>query len=146
MESLANDLRGPNAGVEIAAVDCSNSLQVGGLVDRYAPDLEVIHYNAAIVRAQTLQEQSPRRLLKIISRLISPALWSLSGRRARRWCRGSILLTGGDSGREAGERSPHRQRRVRFAADTLFPDFGRGAELVEALACRAHLPSDSAEW
>jgi len=59
LEALADDLRrGPNAGVEIASVDCSDSLQVGELVGRYAPDLEVIHYNAAVVRAQSLREQS----------------------------------------------------------------------------------------
>jgi short-subunit dehydrogenase len=59
LEALADDLRrGPNAGVEIASVDCSDSLQVGELVDQYAPDLEVIHYNAAVVRAQSLREQS----------------------------------------------------------------------------------------
>ena len=28
------------------------------LVGRYAPELEVIHYNAAVIRSQTLQEQS----------------------------------------------------------------------------------------
>src|SRR5258706_14120812 len=52
LEALADDLR--RAGVEIASVDCSDSLQVGKLVDRYAPELEVIHYNAAVVRAQSL--------------------------------------------------------------------------------------------
>jgi short-subunit dehydrogenase len=47
LEALADDLRrGPNAGVEIASVDCSDSLQVGELVGRYAPDLEVIHAEA----------------------------------------------------------------------------------------------------
>jgi short-subunit dehydrogenase len=38
LEELANDLRqGPNAGVEIASVDCSDSVQVAWLVGRYAP-------------------------------------------------------------------------------------------------------------
>lgn len=59
LEALADDLkRGPNAGVEIASVDCSHSLQGAELVDRYAAELEVVHYNAAVIQAQTLQEQS----------------------------------------------------------------------------------------
>src|SRR4030081_3202930 len=59
LEAWADDLRrGPNAGVEIASLDCSDSLQVGELVDRYAADLEVIHYNAAGVRTQSIREQS----------------------------------------------------------------------------------------
>ena len=58
LEQLANDLRqGPNVGVEIASVDCSDNLQMAELVGRYAPELEVIHYNAAVIRSQTLQEQ-----------------------------------------------------------------------------------------
>jgi short-subunit dehydrogenase len=90
LEALADDLRrGPNAGVEIASVDCSDSLQVGELVGRYAPDLEVIHYNAAVVRAQFSASRAWRRSLKI-SRWISPALWSLSGKRAQPWCRGAV--------------------------------------------------------
>ena len=56
LEELANDLRqGPNAGVELASVDCADPLQVAELVGRYAPELEVVHYNAAVIRTQTLQ-------------------------------------------------------------------------------------------
>src|SRR5260370_3492543 len=73
--ALADDLRrGPSAGVEIASVDCSDSLQVGELVDRYAPDLEVIHYNAAVLRAQTLHEQSLAPIAEDIEVDIASAL------------------------------------------------------------------------
>src|SRR3979409_298216 len=75
LEELANDLRQrPNAGVEIASVDCSDSLQVAELVGRYAPDLEVIHYNAAVVRAQTLHEQSLASVAEDIDVGIASAL------------------------------------------------------------------------
>jgi short-subunit dehydrogenase len=107
LEALADDLRRePNAGVEIASVDCSDSLQVGELVDRYAVDLEVIHYNAAVVRAQTLQEQSLASIAEDIEVDISSALVAVRQAGAamaprlhpphRRY-----------SGREAGEQSPH---------------------------------------
>src|SRR5258708_36118886 len=59
LEELANDLRQePNVGVEIASVEFSDSLQVAELVGRYAPEIEVIHYNVAVIPLQTLQEQS----------------------------------------------------------------------------------------
>ena len=75
LEEFANDLRqGPNAGIEIASVDCSDSLQVAELVNRYAPELEVIHYNAAVVRAQTLQEQSLASIAEDIEVDIASAL------------------------------------------------------------------------
>src|SRR3977135_2977080 len=100
LEALADDLRrGANAGVEIASVDCSDSLQVGELVDRYAPDLEVIHYNAAVVRAQTLQEQSLASIAEDIEVDIASAWVAVrqagSAMAARR--RGSILLTTGEA-------------------------------------------------
>src|SRR5260370_16121109 len=79
LEALADDLRrGPNAGVDIASVDCSDSLQVGELVDRYAPDLEVIHYNAAVVRAQTLHEQSLASIAEDIEVDIASTLVAVS--------------------------------------------------------------------
>src|SRR5258707_5093970 len=73
-QALADDLRrGPNSGVEIASVDCSNGLQVGELVNRYAPELEVIHYNAAVVRSQTPHAQSLASISEDLE-VISPAL------------------------------------------------------------------------
>ncbi len=98
LEELANDLRqGPNVGVEIASVDCSDSLQVAELVGRYAPELEVIHYNAAVIRSQTLQEQSLASIAEDIEADITSGLVAVKqaaeAMLARR--RGSILLTGG---------------------------------------------------
>src|ERR1700736_5743945 len=129
LEGLADDLRrGPNAGAEIASVDCSDSLQVGELVDRYAPDLEVIHYNAAVVRAQTLQEQSLAAIAEDIQVDIASALVAVRQAGVAMVSRrgGSILLTGGIlavkpvsslltlSVGKAG---------LRCAAEALFPDF-----------------------
>jgi short-subunit dehydrogenase len=126
LEALADDLRrGPNAGVEIASVDCSDSLQVGELVDRYAPDLEVIHYNAAV---QSLREQSLASIAEDIEVDIASALVAVRQAGAAMVSRrgGSILLTGGIlavkpvsslltlSVGKAGLRS---------AAEALFPDF-----------------------
>jgi short-subunit dehydrogenase len=129
LEALADDLRrGSNAGVEIASVDCSDSLQVAELVDRYGAELEVIHYNAAVVRAQTLQEQSLASIAADIEVNIASALVAVKkaaeAMLPRR--RGSILLTGGIlsmkplsnlltlSVGKAG---------LRCAAEALFPDF-----------------------
>jgi short-subunit dehydrogenase len=129
LEALADDLRrGPNAGVEIASVDCSDSLQVAELVNRYAAELEVIHYNAAVVRAQTLQEQSLASIAEDIEVDIASALVAVRQAAAAMVSRrgGSILLTGGLlalnpvsnlltlSVGKAGLRS---------AAEALFPDF-----------------------
>src|SRR4030081_3416607 len=53
LEALEDDLRrGPNAGVEIASVDCSDSLQVGELVGRYAPDLDVANEQFTVAKAE----------------------------------------------------------------------------------------------
>src|SRR3982074_950168 len=104
LEALADDLRrGPNAGVEIASVDCSDSLQVAELVDRYAAELEVIHYNAAVVRAQTLREQGLATIAADIEVDIASALVAVRQAGAAMVSRrgGSILLTGGILGREA---------------------------------------------
>jgi short-subunit dehydrogenase len=129
LEALADDLRrGPNAGVEIASVDCSDSLQVGELVGRYAPDLEVLHYNAAVARAQSLREQSLASISEDIEVDIASALVAVRQAGAAMVSRrgGSILLTGGilavkpvsnlltlSVGKAA----------LRCAAEALFPDF-----------------------
>ena len=129
LEELANDLRrGPNAGVEIASVDCSDSLQVGELVGRYASELEVIHYNAAVIRAQTLQEQSLASIAEDIEVDIAGALVAVKqaseAMLVRR--RGSILLTGGILGvKPVGNLLTLSVGKagLRCAAEALFPGF-----------------------
>jgi short-subunit dehydrogenase len=128
-EVLAKDLRrGPNAGVEIASVDCSDSFQVAELVGRYAPELEVIHYNAAVIRAQTLQEQSLESIAADIEVNIASALVAVKqaaeAMSARR--RGSILLTGGIVGVKPVSNLltlSVGKAGLRCAAEALFPDF-----------------------
>jgi short-subunit dehydrogenase len=128
-EVLAKDLRrGPNAGVEIASVDCSDSLQVAELVGRYAPELEVIHYNAAVIRAQTLHEQSLESIAADIEVNIAGALVAVKqaaeAMLARR--RGSILLTGGIVGVKPVSNLltlSVGKAGLRCAAEALFPDF-----------------------
>src|SRR5258706_5502823 len=115
LEALADDLRRePNAGVEIASVDCADSLQVGELVDRYAPDLEVIHYNAAVVRAQTLQDQSLASIAEDIEVDIASALVAVRQAGAAMGSRsgGSIPLPPrvfGGGGRGGASPPPPRQ-------------------------------------
>jgi short-subunit dehydrogenase len=129
LEALADDLRrGPNAGVEIASVDCSDSLQVAELVCRYAPELQVIHYNAAVIRAQTLQEQSLASIAEDIDVDIASALVAVKQAAevmlARR--RGSILLTGGILGVKPVSNLltlSVGKAGLRCAAEALFPDF-----------------------
>jgi short-subunit dehydrogenase len=129
LEALADDLRrARNAGVEIASVDCADSLQVAELVDRYAADLEVLHYNTAVVRAQTLQEQSLSSIAEDLEVDITSALVAVrqAGAAMAPRRRGSILLTGGilavkpvsnvltlSVGKAA----------LRSAVEALFPDF-----------------------
>jgi short-subunit dehydrogenase len=98
LQALADDLRrGPNAGVEIASLDCSDSLQVGELVDRYAPELQVIHYNAAVVRSQTFHAQSLASISEDLEVDLASALVAVRQAGAAMVSRrgGSILLTGG---------------------------------------------------
>ena len=129
LEGLADDLRrGPNASVETASVDCSDSLQVGDLVHRYAPDLEVMHYNAAVVRAQSLREQSLASIAEDIEVDIASALVAVKQSAevmlARR--RGSILLTGGILGVKPVSNLltlSVGKAGLRCAAEALFPDF-----------------------
>ena len=129
LEALADDLRrGSDTGVEIASVDCADSLQVAELVDRYAADLEVLHYNTAVVRAQTLQEQRLASIAEDIEVDIASALVAVRQAGAAMVSRrgGSILLTGGILGVKpvsnlltlsVGKAS------LRCAAEALFPDF-----------------------
>jgi short-subunit dehydrogenase len=137
LEELANDLRrGPNAGVEIASVDCSDSLQVAELVGRYAPELEVIHYNAAVIRSQTLQEQSLASIAEDIEVDIASALVAVKqaaeAMLARR--RGSILLTGGVLGLKPASNLltlSVGKAGLRCAAEALFPGFAaQGVHIV----------------
>src|SRR3979490_2386776 len=129
LEALADDLRrGPNAGVEIASVDCCDSLQVAELVDRYAVDLEVIHYNAAVVRAQTLQEQSLASITEDIEVNIASALVAVRQAGAALVSRrgGSILLTGGILGVKPVSNLltlSVGKAGLRCAAEALFPGF-----------------------
>jgi short-subunit dehydrogenase len=129
LEELANDLQqGPNAGVEIASVDCSDPLQVAELVGRHAPELEVVHYNAAVIRTQTLQEQSLASIAEDIEVDIASALvavkQSAEAMLARR--RGSILLTGGILGVKPVSNLltlSVGKAGLRCAAEALFPGF-----------------------
>jgi short-subunit dehydrogenase len=129
LEELANDLRqGPNAGVEIASVDCSDSLQVADLVGRYAPELEIIHYNAAVIRAQTLQEQSLASIAEDIEVDIASALVAVKQAAEAMLVlrRGSILLTGGILGvKPVGNLLTLSVGKagLRCAAEALFPGF-----------------------
>ena len=129
LEALADDLRrGPNAGVEIASVDCSDSLQVGELVDRYAPDLEVIHYNAAVVRTQSLREQSLASIAEDIEVDIASALVAVKQAAEAMLVlrRGSILLTGGILGVKPVSNLltlSVGKAGLRCAAEALFPGF-----------------------
>jgi short-subunit dehydrogenase len=129
LEAMADDLRrGPNAGVEIASVDCSHSLQVAELVDRYAAELEVVHYNAAVVRAQPLQEQSLASIAEDIAVDIASALVAIrqAGAAMVSRRRGSILLTGGILGVQPVSNLltlSVGKAALRTAAEALFPDF-----------------------
>jgi short-subunit dehydrogenase len=129
LEALADNLRRePNAGVEIASVDCSDSLQVAELVDRYAAELEVIHYNAAVLRAQTLQEQSLASIAEDIEVDIASALVAVRQAGAAMVARrgGSILLTGGILGVKPVSNLltlSVGKAGLRCAAEALFPGF-----------------------
>lgn len=95
---LAEELRSKtNATVETVVVDCSDTLQVAMLVDRYKDELEVLHYNAAAVRAQTLHEQEIATIKQDIETDITSAL--VAARQAAKPMvqrgHGTILFTGG---------------------------------------------------
>ncbi len=149
LEELANDLRqGPNAGVEIASVDCSDSLQVGELVGRYASELEVIHYNAAVIRAQTLQEQSLASIAEDIEVDIASALIAVKraaeAMLARR--RGSILLTGGILGVKPVSNLltlSVGKAGLRCAAEALFPGFAAQGVHIAVLTIRTGIAAGS---
>jgi short-subunit dehydrogenase len=128
LEVLADDVRrGPNAGVEIASVDCADGLQVAELVDRYAAELEVLHYNAAVVRAQTLQAQSLASIGEDLAVDITSALVAVrqAGAAMAPRRRGSILLTGGILGVKPVSNLltlSIGKAALRSAAQALFPD------------------------
>ena len=149
LQALADDLRrGPNASVEIASVDCSNSLQVGELVDRYAPELEVIHYNAAVVRSQTLHAQSLASISEDLEVDIASALVAVRQAGAAMVSRrgGSILLTGGILGVKPVSNLltlSVGKAGLRCAAEALFPDFAAQGVHVAVLTIGAGIAPGS---
>ena len=127
--ALAAELQsGPNAGVEIEVVDCIDSLSVGALVDRHASNLEILHYNAAVIRPQTLDDQSIVSVIEDIAIDVTSALVAIRQAHAAMVPkgRGSILLTGG---RLATHPLADRltlsagKAALRCAAQALFPQF-----------------------
>jgi short-subunit dehydrogenase len=149
LEALAHELgRGPNVGVEIASVDCSDSLQVADLVDRYAADLEVIHYNAAVIRAQTLGEQSLASIAEDIQVDIASALVAIRQAAAAMVSRrgGSILLTGGLLGVKPMSNFltlSVGKAGLRSAAEALFPDFAAHGVHIAVLTIATSIPPRS---
>jgi short-subunit dehydrogenase len=85
------------AAVETVVVDCSDSVQVAALVQRYAQTLEVVHYNAAAVRAQTLHAQDLSTIRQDIDTDITGAI--VAAKQAAQAMiprgHGTILFTGG---------------------------------------------------
>jgi short-subunit dehydrogenase len=127
--SLSSELQnGPNAGVEIEVVDCIDSLSVGALIDRHASDLEIMHYNAAVLRLQTLEDQSIVSVIEDITIDVTSALVAI--RQAHMAMvpkgRGSILLTGGllaTHPRADRLTLSAGKAALRCAAQALFPEF-----------------------
>jgi short-subunit dehydrogenase len=151
LEALASDLRrGPNAGVEVTTVDCADSLRVGELVDRYAPDLEVVHYNAAVIRAQTLQEQPLPSIAEDLEVNIASALVAIrqaAGAMVSRG-RGSILLTGGILGTKPSNgllTLSVGKAGLRCAAQALFPDLASQGVHIAVLTIAAGIAAGSNE-
>lgn len=98
LAELAQALRRvTTAAVETVAVDCSDSVQVAALVERYAQTLEVVHYNAAVVRARTLHAQDISTLQQDIDTDIIGAL--VAAKQAAQAMvprgHGTLLFTGG---------------------------------------------------
>ncbi|MDB5408655.1 MAG: short-chain dehydrogenase/reductase [Rhodospirillales bacterium] len=109
-------------------MDCRDSLQVAALVARCAGELEVLHYNAAVVRAQSLQEQSLASIAEDIEVDIASALVAVRQASLAMVSRrgGSILLTGGILGVKPASNLltlSVGKAGLRCAAEALFPDF-----------------------
>lgn len=105
LEKQAATLRADGAVVETVSLDVSDAAAVGGLVQRLGDDLDVLHYNAGVLRydaAGTLQthaldalaEQEVEADIRInITGALYAVRAAMAGMKARR--RGTILLTGG---------------------------------------------------
>jgi short-subunit dehydrogenase len=149
LAAMAADLRdGPNCGVDVDAIDCADSSRVAALVDRHASDLQVLHYNAAVLRGGSLQAQSVESIatdleIDVTSALVATrqAYAAMSGRGS-----GSILLTGG-----ALAKNPIAEMltlsvgkaALRCAAQALFPQFAQQGIHIGVLTIAAHIAPNS---
>lgn len=98
LQPLADEIqRLTGQRAETVALDVSDTQQILSLAERYGSDVEVLHYNAAVLRAQRLNEQSVESLADDIFVNITGALTALKAFYPHFTSRqsGSILLTGG---------------------------------------------------
>lgn len=97
LKSLAEEIKEKTGQeAELASLDAGNAKQVQDLALRY-PDIDVLHYNAAIIHSQTLAEAAYSDLNTDILVGITGALYALKAFALPMLVRkaGTILLTGG---------------------------------------------------
>ena len=98
LTNMAQDLRRQeHAQVEVEVVNLMDVTAVTATLERYAVDLEVLHYNAAAVRQQDFSQQSSQSIAKDVSVGLTGALVAmhLAAAEMSRRNHGTILVTGG---------------------------------------------------
>ncbi|MCH5276537.1 MAG: SDR family NAD(P)-dependent oxidoreductase [Desulfovibrionaceae bacterium] len=98
LASLAEELRqATGRTADVARVDAGDPRQIIALAERYGQNVSVLHYNAAIVRGQSLAGADYRDLDEDIRAGVSGALYALKAFAPGMLDRqaGTLLLTGG---------------------------------------------------
>jgi NADP-dependent 3-hydroxy acid dehydrogenase YdfG len=142
--------RGPNAGVEVALVNCSDSAGVASLVDGHASELAVLHYNAAVLRAESLQAQSIESVGADMDVDVTGALVAARQAYAAMMLRrsGTILFTGGIlASKPVADMLTLSisKAALRCAAQALFPGFATQGVHVAVLTIAASIRPGSPE-
>lgn len=137
---------------ETVAVDAADPDQVIALANRYGTDVRVLHYNAAVLRAQRLQDQSIESLGSDIQVNVSGALLAIKAFAPYLVANGSgtILLTGG--GLAIAPSSDYLtlsvgKAGIRCIAQALFPDLAaQGVHIATLTIAKGIAPrSEDAE-
>jgi len=98
LQKLADLIKkSPNSGVEVVVLDCANTKKVADVINSFATNLKVIHYNSAVIRIQKLPEQATNTIIEDMTVNVTSALVTIkyASKALEQNGGGTILLTGG---------------------------------------------------
>lgn len=138
LESLARGIRsGMGIDAETSVLDAVDNSQIASLVERFGKDICVLHYNAAVLRPQFLEESTAETLAADMQVNLTGALVAVKTvlPYMRERGEGTILLTGGGFALSPSSEFltlSLGKAGIRCLSQALFPDLSR---------CNVHIAS-----